>query len=65
MNGTELVEGVLGFHRQQLVENAGYRVQRQAFGGKVHLFGGRHDVRLLADMKNHRLAIEPNDCLEQ
>ena len=65
LNGAELVERLLGFSGQQLLDDARDCLERQHAGGEFHLPGRCNHVRLFADMDHEGVAVEPDDGLEQ
>ncbi len=65
LHGPELVEGVLQFDRQQLGDDAVDRFERQAATRKIHLAGGRDDVRFVAGVQNQGFAVHPDNRLKQ
>ena len=65
LDRAELLERILRLDRQQLVQDARRGIDRQPLRGEVHLLGRRDDVRLLADVQDHRLAVETDNRLKQ
>ena len=65
LDRAELLERILRLDRQQLVQDARRGIDRQPLRGEVHLLGRRDDVRLLADVQHHRLAVETDNRLKQ
>ena len=65
LNRAELVERVLNLDRQQLTDDAVDGFERQATARKLDLSRRRHDIRLVAGVHDHRLAVDLDDRLEQ